>query len=210
MNNQIEEVLLDYPLLNYCTKKNILQGEIIVDEEDNDSYDIKIDIVEFPYFFPKVWEIGERIPPKFDRHINRDLSCCFTTQAKENIYLKTKVKSLKNFLDFIVIPFFQNNSFFELNGNYKNGEHSHNSITATHETYEDILGIKNIGIIIKLIIDYVFLEQKTQPNQICYCGSNFKLKHCKNHLNCYQDFLLINETTLLKDYCNLFKLNGGF
>ena len=151
MNEMVEEVLKHYPKLKFSSKSGKIYGDLNVDKKDEDIYEVEIDFSDFPNSFPKVWEIGERIPPKIDRHINRDLSCCFTTQVKEKIYLKTKIFTLKNFVDYILIPFLQNNSFFELNGKYKNGEHSHSKTESTIESYIDILGIKDLSQILSLI-----------------------------------------------------------
>lgn len=198
LSEQIAKVFERYPTLTYDVTTQIFSGYLYASEKDGDRYFLKIFIADFPKSFPMVWEVGERIPLKDDRHINSDGSICFCTKAKEEIALSTKVFALCDFIKLILIPFLQNNSYFESEKRYKFGEHSHNPILATYETYEEILKIKN-PIIIERTIENLIAGIKIRPNELCYCGSRLKIKRCSNHQECYKDSRKISTETLQLD-----------
>lgn len=202
ITEQIKEVLGEHINLTFNSEINMFHGALIVDKQDNDKYYINIDISGFPTKFPKVWEIAERIPRKADRHINTktDLSCCFTTLANEEILLKTKIHTLHDFINFIVIPYFQNNSYYESNRIYKFGEYSHFPELSTYETYKEILNLDNIYKIREVLHGKLIYNTKYRPNDNCFCGSNQKLKKCKNHEVCYKNFRYISLNTMRRDY----------
>ncbi len=200
---QVDEVLKKYPSLKLDIEKSLLIGDLIVDKVDEDDYEVEIDFSCFPTRFPIVWETGERIPRKLDRHIYSNGSCCFTTKAMQEILLKTEVKTLLDFIDKMLIPFLQNNSYYELNKCYKNGEYLHDIGVATFETYMDILGIEDIRVICQLIQERLFTKNKIRPNEFCYCGSGVKIKKCNNHEERYKRFRLISKERLKLDLINL-------
>ena len=188
-NSQITKVLNKYPTLSFNSERGILSGEIF------DDYKLDIYLNDFPNRFPKVFEVEKRIRRKADRHINSDNSLCFTTLTKENLYLNTKVKTLLDFIDLILIPYLQNNSYYELNEKYMFDEFSHNINISTYETYVDILKIKNPYIILNLIQDRINFKKKYRPNDTCYCG-NDKIKQCSTHYNCYKEFSKLDKNIL--------------
>lgn len=206
IDEQLKEVLDSHKLLFLDEATFTLSGELIVDSVDQDIYEVKIELEPFPDYFPRVFEVGERIPHKYDRHINSDGSCCLTTIAKEEIILKKNKLTLTSFLDEVVTPFFLNNSFYELNGEYRFGEFSHNIEQATLETYQEILDVTDIKLIGRLILDRVQSKLKLRPNDSCYCGSKEKIKRCKDHLERYRDFKLISRRVLLENLENLTSL----
>ncbi len=198
INVEIEDVLLNHPSLNYDTEKNHLEGELFI--SDNDSYELIIDLNSYPKSFPIVYETGERIPKKMDRHIYTDTgSCCFTTRAKAQILLRTKVKSLLIFINNIVIPYLQNNSYFEINKKYKTAEYSHGPLGAV-ESYRDILDLEIDMLIAQLIYRRVKGE-KLSIRDACYCGSGIPLKKCNKgkHDKCYRAFRKIDKEILEGD-----------
>lgn len=177
-NNQLEIIQKKYPFLTYNDKERYFIGYLQVD--DDDKYNLKIDISSNISSFPKVFELDDRIPKKADRHINSDYSLCFTTKANELILLKTKIKDLVSFFDLILTPYLLNNSFYEINKYYKYGEYSHHPYFSTYETYCDILNVDNFELI-STLLNEVSKGRKIRPNEICYCGSGIKIKKCKNH-----------------------------
>jgi len=198
IEHQIKEVLNHYSGLFYNEINNSIEGELFISEDD--SYDVSIHLKSYPRNFPQVFEIGDRIPPKVSRHIYSDTkSCCFTTQAKAQILLKSKVSTLYLFIKEIVIPYFQNNSFFEINGRYKTDEYAHDKIGIL-EGYRDILQINNDYLIAKLIAGRI-KGIKLRIQDLCYCESGLTMKKCNNskHYRCYKDFRKINTEVLLND-----------
>jgi len=198
INPQVKLVVEKYPKLNFNPGANTLTGSIMVDSEDY--YDISIDLSPYPEHFPVVFETGERIPKKVDRHVYSDTgSCCFTTNAKAQILLNTEVTSLMDFMKEIVVPYFMNNSYYELNGRYYDEEYSHGPVGVV-EGYRDILQISDDLRIAKVMFDYLN-GGKLNVHQNCYCGSGKSLLKCKNgiHDKCYRDFRKVNQEQIRLD-----------
>ena len=198
---QIQEVLGQYSTLNYDEANNSLEGELFVSK--GDSYDVSILLSSYPKLFPQVFEIGERIPRKVTRHIYSDTgSCCLSTSAKSQILLKTTISNLTLFVKEIVIPYFQNNSYFELKGKYKTEEYSHDSMGII-EGYRDILQTNNDLNIARLMLQRIERDKLRIHNQ-CYCGSGQSLKKCNGgkHYYAYKDFRKI-DIDLLKNDLNI-------
>ena len=201
IDKQIEFVKKSFPTLNYCSIDKAFTGELFI--STSDSYDVRICLNNFPQNFPSVYEIGERIPQKIDRHIYESTGrCCLTTGAREQIMLKTKVKNLETFIEHVVIPFFQNNSYYEINNEYKEGEYSH-GVKGIMEAYKDILDLDNIyGI--NAILEKL-LKNSLSENDLCYCGSGVNLIKCKHgkHYQSYKEFTLVGKSIVSSD---LYKL----
>lgn len=198
IKSQIILVAKKYPKLTFDPTANTLYGSIMVDSED--FYDISIELSPYPEYFPVVYETGERIPKEENRHIYSDSgSCCFTTNAKAQILLKTVISSLVDFMKEIVVPYFMNNSYYELNGRYFNEEYSHGPIGVV-EGYRDILQISDDLRIAKIMLDYLN-NGKLNVHQNCYCGSGNTLLRCKRgiHDKCYRNFRRVNREQIRMD-----------
>ena len=195
---QVSELLGHYPGLSFNEINNSIDGELFISKDD--SYDVSIELEPYPRNFPKVFEVSERIPRKVTRHIYSDSgSCCLSTQAKAQVLLKTKITSLYLFVKEIVVPYFQNNSYFELKGRYKTDEYSHNQLGVI-EGYRDILKLDNDYLIARLMYNRIEYK-KLKMHDLCYCGSGQVLKKCNGgiHFNCYKDFRKIDIDVLKGD-----------
>lgn len=203
---QINEVERCFPSLTFSPEKNEFSGELNI--SDSDSYQIRIDLNPYPKLFPYLFETEERIPIKPDRHIYTDTgACCLTTKAKAQVLLKSKIKTLKDFIKEIVIPYFQNNSYFEINKKYITDEYAH-SYQGVVDSYKDILKINDELIIGKTIYNRLN-NPKLKIHHQCYCGSGVKLKNCFGSLHdkAYREFKLIDKEILKVDlYHNLIPL----
>jgi hypothetical protein len=185
--------------LEYSESENTLTGKLYISE--NDFYELKIFLAPYPNAFPDVKEIGERIPETADRHIYMDNTrfCCFTTKAISQILLRTKVKSVSDFINLIIIPYLENNSYYEINRHYVKDEFAHGA-PGVLQGYKDILGISDDYKILKLLYDTTegrFIKQSDR----CYCGSSKSLKTCHNgkHYRNYNRFRMIDSNTLMGD-----------
>jgi len=203
IGNQIDIILKKHPFLTFKSEERYFLGNIQVDEDD--IYNLKIDISKCFNKFPRVFEIDERIPRKADRHINSDYSLCFTTAPNEEILTKTLVKDLESFFKLILTPYLINNSYFEINKKYKFGEYNHHPIYSIYETYVDILGIKNFEQVAD-ILQIIASGKKFRPNEICYCGSTKKIKKCNTHENGYRNVKKISSDRLMEDSRKILKL----
>lgn len=202
IENEVQEVLKNQPGLIYYDKSKILSGTLLLIHNGKtlDNYKVEIKLNPYPLAFPICKEIGERIPRNENRHIYSDGSCCFTTKAKEQILLVKYIKTIPNFIDEIVIKFFLNNSYYEIEGKYKEGAYSH-GLEGILEAYADILNIFEPGMIIE-ILKYRLEKRKFQRNRdFCFCGSKTKIKNC--HLSNYEDLFFVNESIIRQDLENL-------
>lgn len=198
VNDEIKEVLAKHKSLVYHLESNSLGGELFL--PDGDSYEVRIDLDSYPRFFPTVYEVGSRIPIKMDRHIYTDSkACCLTTRAISQILLKTKIKSLLDFIDEIVIRYFENNSFFEINGYYFGQEYSHGK-QGIMEAYKDILQIDDAIQVAKALIQ-VSDNKSLKLHQNCYCSSGRRLRKCTNgkHLMNFRKLFLIEKDVIKSD-----------
>ncbi|MFW5803629.1 MAG: hypothetical protein ACOCWG_00190 [bacterium] len=208
IKQQISEVLLQYPTLHYLETNNSFNGELFVSA--GDSYDVSIEIDGYPKNFPVVYEVGERIPRKVHRHIYTDTgSCCLSTRAKAQILLQTKITSLYLFIKDVVVPYLQNNSFYEINGKYNTEEYSHNRLGVV-EAYRDILQTNNDKNIGRIILYHARGNKKLRLHDTCYCGSGLSFKQCNHgkHFECYKDFRKIEIATLQHDFVIFAELLG--
>lgn len=198
ISKDIEAVLTKHQGLVYHLGSNSLNGELFL--PDNDSYDVVIKLDMYPELFPTVLEVGGRIPNKLDRHMYIDSgSCCFTTAAKSQVLLKTKITTLLEFVDEIVVRYFQNNSYYEINGEYHYDEYEHGS-KGVVESYQDILGINDVKSIGRLIIQRL-KNDKLKIRDLCYCNSGSILKKCNNgkHSINYRQFRMIDKRIIAND-----------
>ncbi|MCG8784423.1 hypothetical protein G1K52_01420 [Tenacibaculum finnmarkense] len=203
IDNQIDIILKKYPLLTFNSEERYFIG--IIETDEDDKYNLKVDISKCSNNFPKVFEIDERIPRKADRHINSDSSLCFTTAPNEEILTKTLVKDLESFFKLILIPYLINNSYFEINKKYKYGGYHHHPIYSIYETYVDILGINN-GKQVVDVLQKIANGKKFRPNELCYCGSAKKIKKCNNHEKGYRNIKKISSERLNSDSLKILKL----
>ncbi|UOX32383.1 hypothetical protein LXD69_09995 [Flavobacterium sediminilitoris] len=198
IENQVKEVLTFFKGLTYNEVEKKIIGRIYILNEDY--YEVEINFTDFPNSLPVVKELLTRIPIKADRHTYTDNgSLCFTTRANAEILLKTKIKTLKDFINHILIPYLRNNSYYEIHNKYFSNEYSHGTL-GVMESYKDILMINDNYKIARLILDRIE-GRNLKFKDLCYCNSNLPLKKCKNgkHEKAYRTFKLISSDTLTND-----------
>ena len=198
IEEQIKEVLDFHNGLVFNSNINTFQGELFL--PDGDSYEVTINLKNYPNIFPTVHEIGGRIPRKMDRHVYPDSgSCCFTTRAKSQILIKTVVKSLLDFIDEILIRYLENNSYYELNNRYYTEEYSHGRLGII-EGYKNILGIDDKIKIARTLINAT-KNKKLLIHQNCYCDSGRRLRKCLKgkHLSNLRKLYMVDEEILKQD-----------
>lgn len=198
ISDQINEVLHNHISLKYHKDKNELTGDLYL--PDGDSYEVLMKLNPYPVFFPTVFEIEGRIPIKPDRHMYTDSgSCCFTTGAKSQVLLKTKITTLHKFIDEIAVRYFENNSYYEINGKYCYTEYDHGSLGIV-QSYQDILNISNNKSIALLMLQRL-KSRKLRIKDLCYCNSGQTLKKCSCglHRRNYRLFRLIDKDVIRND-----------
>ncbi len=202
-DDEIQKILYRYSDLEFDHETQKFRGNIYL--SDTDYYEVIIDLSPFPRLFPDVYEVGERIPQKLDRHkFNNSDKCCITTRANAQVLIKTKIKSITEFFDRVLVPYLKNNSYYEINRHYFQGEYSHDK-TGILEGYQDILGIED-PVIIASIINSRIKGAKLTIRDECFCGNRLTLKKCSSHLDNYRRFRLIDKDVLVGDLRILIEL----
>ncbi|HRI02758.1 MAG TPA: SEC-C metal-binding domain-containing protein [Pyrinomonadaceae bacterium] len=196
MMSEIKDVLDKYPSLTFDEASKFFRG--FVDIGAGDVYHVQINVRKFPKYFPSVYELHERIPRTNDRHCNLpDGSLCFTTEPKELILLRTKIHTLIDFFDEILVPYLQNNSYFEIHKEYRYGAFAHGRAASTYQTYQELLDIGDPATLID-VLKQLTSGFKFAANELCYCGSGRKLKKCSGHSELYRRIKYLSQEDLRK------------
>lgn len=147
-------------------------------EADGNNYQFEIKICsseKYPFRFPRVFELSNKIKKIPDWHINSDNSFCLTVEPIEAIACKDGI-SLSVFYSKWIIPYLSNQQYRINEGKYANGEYSH-SIEGIFEYYSELLKTKDIIKIVEYL-RFVFNNKKIERTSLCYCGSGSKFRHC--------------------------------
>ncbi len=188
-----------YPKLKFINNPNneYLIGEIdIFDLEDSyiDSFNVKITIPKnYPFQFPKLFELDGKIKQIDSSHINEDESCCVCSLQEEDIR-KRKGITIFEYINEFATPFLANILYYRKNGKYANGEYKH-GVNGVIQYYQELLNKNQVDEIL-CEIDLIY-SQKLERNEKCYCGSNLKYKNC--HLKIVKALGKLSKERLSKD-----------
>ena len=202
-NNEITNIIEKFPNLSVIINEGnwiVLEGILNITAQD--SFHIKIEYDTTHKQFPKLFELGNKIPKKLTRHIyTQDNSCCITVPEMQAILLNQGL-TLLDFIEKHAIPYFANQLYYEENGVYANGEYSHGSKSII-EFYQDILKTKDKILILK-IIKHIFDGDLPSTKQNCLCKKGKKFRDC--HQKPVLFLSNIPKLTLHKDYKQIEKL----
>lgn len=182
-DNDINEVLSKYNLLNFNSSSNSLIGEIELLSETGiyiDIFNVEIIIPKcFPKCFPRVKELDEKIPRDISRHvIPKDNTLCLAVQIEEMLICQNGI-TLLWFIDNVLVPRLCE-EYRVNNGEKYQKEYSHD-FGGTWEFLFKKLDIDTPDLVLKFI---KALANKKRPNgnSPCLCGSNkpFRLCHKRN------------------------------
>lgn len=190
-----------YPSLEYIQIDNSikLKGELYIKEID-DSYTIEISFLDnYPKTLPIVKEMGGDIPKTDQRHINFGGSCCLCIPQLQKIYFPDG-SNIKDFLDNLVVPFFANQAYYDLNATWLNGEYSHGYM-GIYEFYSDFLDIKNFNKTLQLL--QVSIQSIPNFNKKCPCHSGRSIRKC--HMQRIVELKKLVKINQLKDDVYEFK-----
>lgn len=139
------------------------------------SFDIEMEFADrYPRREPKVFEVGDRIPRKPERHINPDGDCCVTVW--ENWLVATRDHSFASYMNGPLNEYFLGQFWYERTGKWPFGERSHGA-KGLEEAYADALGIPNKQ---ESLFYHLRLLSQDWPkgHWPCPCGSGKPLRHC--------------------------------
>ena len=180
-----------FPTLNYSEEENgqpFIHGKILLRDAANellDSYLIKIVPADnYPLSFPKVFEVGGRIPVNVDWHVFPDGHCCLMSIPQETLTCKKGI-TLVRFINEEVIPYFYNQKHRELYG-YFLKERSHGN-KGHIEFFQEKFNTSDLSFIVKMLL---FIAKNKEPKNTdkCFCGRSSKYKKC--HRTLFREFQL--------------------
>ena len=129
----------------------------------------------FPKSFPKVYELGNKIPRVPDRHVNMDGSLCLTVTPVALIYAKNGVDIL-DFFNTFLIPYLAAQLWFEKNGTWAGGEYAHGT-AGILQYFQEKLGNMDRDKLIMTIEFYLTYNGGVKKEK-CYCKSGRLFVNC--------------------------------
>ena len=146
-----------------------------------DRYQIELQVPQdLPRGIPALYEIGNRIPRKSDRHMEPDGKACIVL-PDDYWYKHPRGMNMLDFLNGPVRNFFVNQSLIDLGqpNIWENGEWRH-GVEGIVEFYATILGTSEP----KTILTYLgILKRDTvRGHWPCPCGSKRRLRNCHGEL----------------------------
>jgi hypothetical protein len=169
-----------YPDLNCVVEDSrlVVKGSIKI--VDDVSYDVHITFPEeYPYAFPIVREVSNKIPKDADRHVYTDGSLCLAVKPQEVILCKRGL-SFETFIEKVLTPHLAREYVRDVTGAYPQGEYSHGS-AGILEYFQERAGITEPNKILQLIeiaLDGTIVGMYDP----CICGSERKFKFCHHQV----------------------------
>lgn len=151
----------------------------------------------YPHRFPLVFEVGGDIPVGSDWHKYEDNSLCIDVEADEILKCRRGL-SVCEFIVQELIPHLANQRYRAVEGCYTN-EYKHGGL-GVMEFYTELLGTSDTQMWLK-VAHSVFVENRLRRNELCYCGSGRKYKHCHEAID--ERLNLIGVNKVLGDFKSL-------
>ena len=179
---QLEGTVNSHPSLSIIDEngEKFLRGTLDVVDSDGkfwESFEVEIKYKHgFPNRFPKLFEIGGKIPKILDWHIfTSDNSSCITIPPHEVLLCLNGI-TISWFIEYQVMPHLFNQTHRLKEGFYVNGEYEH-GIDGLWQFYEEELDSTDRLLIVKLLVN---IAEKNKPGKkdLCFCGSGEKYRNC--------------------------------
>jgi len=178
------EVESAYPNLHFhvVNKAVFIRGTfpIVFKGEVFDRYRIEIELPkDYSKSMPVVREMGGRIPPTADFHVNpKDGTACVLL-PDERWWVWPPGSTLLDFLNGPVRNFFLGQSLVELGEPWPFGQWGH-SVEGIREFYSKLLDTDDLGMIIRGV-EYLS-KKKIKGHWLCPCGSGKRLRDCHGEI----------------------------
>jgi len=178
--NEQRYIAENFPDLHYQIEEGfvIIIGEVnfttsFAGNEISDTHKIR---VEFPHNYPEetrvAVELGRKISKDFHTFSNQTL-CLGTPMEIRSIF--NKERTIKNFLENLLLPYLFQFSYKSKYGELPIGERSH-GMPGIYEFYKEKIGISNETSIIRFLSD--LRDKKLKGHHLCPCGSNVIFRKC--------------------------------
>lgn len=209
--NQLQEVQENFPELKQTTVsgKIILRGILpVIDNEGNhwEDYEVEIHCSDnFPNEFPRLYEVGGKIPRIGDWHIYEDTgSCCVKILPEEKIRCRNGI-TVREYLQEEVMPYLFNQTHRRKEGYYINGEYLHGAWgLLQYYSYELKTGNDHNATL--QLINYIATHEKPIRTSMCFCGGKQKFRHC--HKTAFEKLKSIGNDSLVEHYRWIGKVTG--
>lgn len=147
-----------------------------------DSYELKIVVdTEDSRSLPDVYELGGKIPPSADWHVNQDSTVCLGSPLGLQIAMGWNVE-LNSFVDKCLVPYLYAISL-KLRYRYNQmpfGELEHGDAGLTQD-FQQLLGLGDRKKIISAL-NLLSIRKRVSNKRPCPCGCNKRLGSCPYHL----------------------------
>ncbi len=158
-----------------------LDGILDVGLGEDDRFKIRIIVDEkFPKKIPEVHETGGRIPSTLDRHYMSDGSGCCLVIPHKYSQVFPPLMPFEYFIDTLVVPFFKNQIYYEINGRFAIG-YRHGEV-GLDDYYIEIFGDATIRTLHKLLhavlSDKLYSLNKIKGHKLCPCDSGKIQRQC--------------------------------
>lgn len=209
--SQLDEATMSFPSLQrvVVNGEEILKGSLSIIDKDGkhwEDYEVEIHVSEeFPYRFPRLFEVSGKIPRIADWHVYEDTgSCCVKILPEEVLRCKNGI-TVTEYIQEEVLPYLFNQTHRRTEGYYVNGEHSH-GLRGIFEYYANIL---NTGDNIKLTVQllrYIATNDRPARTAACFCGNGNKFRQC--HRLAFDRIKPIGSAVLLDHAENIARAAG--
>lgn len=171
-------------------------------ESMNEEFEIEVVIPEnYPKTFPLLFETGGRIPRYSWRHIySNDENCCLCVEAEQYKYFP-KGSDIKLFFDNLVKPYFLNQLYYEINGEFKK-ERRH-GFWGIYDFYSHEFNEQSLIKLYNLI--GAIASGNIKGHHLCDCGSDKKRRDCHGK-DLYRLITYITKQQARKDASLFLKL----
>lgn len=208
---QLNSVVQKYPHLEIVSEngEKLLRGNLdIVDENGRkwESYLMEIKYKEgFPYRYPKVYELSNKIPKIANWHIYKDGSCCIDVPPSEIIKCKNGITVI-GFIESELFPYLFNQTHRRVEGYYVNKGYSHGLI-GIYEFYSGKLATGNKVRKTLELIYYIANNSRLNRSNKCFCGSGKLFRKC--HMQAFDELKKLGKSYLL-DHIQLIIENSNY
>jgi hypothetical protein len=186
LSHDIDDALHLFPRLKKYESSDSYFVKGVVELKDKyggiiDEFKVRIDFPsKYPFCYPTVKELANRIPKDEDWHCNSDGSLCITSRPFELLNCRLGI-SLKWFIEIKLLPhlalqLLKLEEDSKSDAKYLNGEYSH-GVDGEIEALLEICQLNNREELLQLLGNY-FKHSTHERNKLCFCGSGEKFKRC--------------------------------
>tara|TARA_R110002096_G_scaffold259030_1_gene452643 strand:+ start:128546 stop:129214 length:669 start_codon:yes stop_codon:yes gene_type:complete len=173
-----EELLAEFPTLHLepVLGGEELRGSFVVRDEGGalDTFKIRARLpAAFPEALPTIWETGQRLPHRPERHVNPDGSLCI--MLPDEYWAEHEQCGLLAYLRGPVHDYFLGQLGYEQSGVWPGAEMAHGS-PGRVQYYQRLLGTNAPDALRRLCDDLT--ADRLERQGLCPCGSKRKRRRC--------------------------------